>query len=179
MVETFARPSHHVSWSAIFCGVVVAMAIEGILDFAGNAIALPLVSPLNIGAFRTLDTGAVLWTLGVPLGSLFIGGLIAGLLSAHANNLYGFLTGLVVWAVAGLLEVGLAALISMGSGVTAAVRPMAGTLVGAAPYSAAFWLVFFSACLSLLGAVAGGIIAVRPTLREPFYREERRPVTQQ
>ncbi|MHB1847346.1 MAG: hypothetical protein ACYCWW_21185 [Deltaproteobacteria bacterium] len=175
MVESFTRPSHDVSWSAIFCGVVVAIALEGVLGFVGNALSLPLVSPINIAAFRTLDTGAVLWTLGVPLGSLFVGGLIAGLLSAHGNNLYGFLTGLLVWSVVGLFDMGLAALFAIGP-VVGTTRPLVGNAAGL--YTSAFWLVFFSACLALFGAIAGGLLAVRPGVREPFYREERRVIPQ-
>ncbi len=172
-VESYERPIRHVSWSAIFAGVVVALALEGVLTFLGNAIGLQLVNPLNLTAARTMGTGTVLWTLGAPLGCFFIGGLIAGAIWAHHTTLDSLVTGLVVWSLIGLFEVGLASLMAFGS---------AGVLIRApatfAQVNGALWLMFFSACLSLLGSVAGAMVAVRPSLRVPFYREERRPLTQ-
>ncbi len=171
-VETHDRPIQRVSWSSIFVGVVVAMALEGVLTFVGNAIGLRLVNPLNLAAARTLDTGSILWTLGIPLGCLFVGGLLSGLLSGYYNSLHGMVSGMVVWALVGLFDVVVASLMNFGA---AAARPAGGY----GPYNAALWLMFFSAWLQLFGAMAGGLFAVRPRVREPFYREERRVIPQQ
>ncbi|HUB06431.1 MAG TPA: hypothetical protein VMB50_05500 [Myxococcales bacterium] len=172
-VESYERPIRHISWSAIFAGTLVALALEGVLTFLGNAIGLQLVNPLNLVAARTPDTGAVLWTLGIPLGCFFVGGLVAGVVWAHHSAVESFVTGLIVWALIGLFEIGLVSLMSFGTGSNL----IHGT-AALAPYNGALWLMFFSACLSLLGAVAGSMVAVRPSLRVPFYREERRPLTQ-
>ncbi|MHB8418791.1 MAG: hypothetical protein ACYDCL_11995 [Myxococcales bacterium] len=82
-------------------------------------------------------------------------------------------TGLVVWALVGLFEVGLVSLMSFGTAPAIVRAPAA-----LAPFNGALWLMFFSACLSLLGSVAGAMVAVRPAVRIPFYREEHRPLTQ-
>ncbi len=173
-VETFERPTKHVSWSAMFCGVVVAMALEGVLSFIGNAIGLQLVNPLNLAAARVPGTGSSLWTLGVPLGCLFVGGLIAGLLWSYHTTLDSVVMGLVVWSLVGLFEVGLAAIMSFG----APANIVRTTPTAFTPYNAALWLLFFSATLSLLGSVAGAMVAVRPSVHIPLYREEHRPLTQ-
>jgi hypothetical protein len=127
---------------------------------------------LNLGAAKTLDTGAVLWTLGIPLGCFFIGGLVASALWPHQGFLDSVLTGSIIWGLIGLFEFALLSLMVSGS------LNLVHTPAGYAPYNGALWLMFFSACLSLLGAVGGSMVVARPSLRVPFYREEHRPLTQ-
>jgi hypothetical protein len=175
-VETYDRPLRHLSWSAIFAGVVVALALEGVLTFLGNAIGLQFVNPLHLATTHALDTGAVLWTLGVSLGCFFIGGLITSFVWTHTSALDAFVAGLCVWALIGIFEVGLAAIVNFAA--AGASTTLGATPAALAPYNGALWLMFFSACLALLGAIAGSMVAVRPSMRVPFYREERRPLTQ-
>jgi len=75
--------SSYVEWAPVFAGAVVAAALSFVLLTFGTAIGLSLVSPYPAHSYaRAAASLAALWGLVVPIGSLLIGGYIAGRMRA-------------------------------------------------------------------------------------------------
>ena len=108
-----ARP--RVSWSAIFAGVVLVVAIELLLGLLGSGVGLGFVAPnaggaadvggLSAGGFSIggLSQGVGLWLLASTVIALAIGGYAAARLAVVARRFDGVLHGLVVWGLTLLL----------------------------------------------------------------------------
>ncbi|WP_428492645.1 CsbD family protein [Rhodopila sp.] len=103
------------SWSAIFAGVVLVVAIELLLGLLGSGIGLGFVAPnaggttdvnglsasgFSLGAF---GNGVGLWLLASTLIALVVGGYAAARLAAVAQRFDGVLHGLVIWGLTLLL----------------------------------------------------------------------------
>lgn len=100
-----SRP--RVSWSAIFAGVVLVVAIELLLALLGSGVGLGFVKP-NAGTTPdagSFGTGAGLWWLLSTIVALMIGGYTAARLAAVPTRFDGMLHGLVIWGLALLLTV--------------------------------------------------------------------------
>jgi hypothetical protein len=97
----------YVEWAPVFAGAIAAAAISFVLLTAGAAIGLSLVSPYPYQSYtHTAATLATAWLLIVSIGSLLVGGYLAGRLRSawgEANSdevefrdgVHGFL----VWAL--------------------------------------------------------------------------------
>jgi hypothetical protein len=88
------------SWGAIWAGLFVTLAVFVTLQLLGAGIGL---SAVNLTGPRTssptgFGIGAAVWWLVVGLISLFIGGWVAGRLSAQPSKLDRMLHGFVTWA---------------------------------------------------------------------------------
>jgi hypothetical protein len=104
-------PRPRISWSAVLAGAMLAMAIEVLLGLLGAGIGLATVQP---GSATTTDvsnfaTNAGLWSLGSSLLALLIGGWTAARLAAVVSRKDGMLHGLVIWSLALLVALYLAA----------------------------------------------------------------------
>ncbi len=143
-----------VSYHAVFTGVIVALALALFLNILGNAIGIAAVDPFT-GATRTLSSGPVLWSLGIPLVSFIIGGFCAAAVSKSVSSGRGALLGLLVWGL-GLIFLG-------ALWAVTAPAPVAGAM--AVGVSTGFWLLFFAMCLALIGGVFGGYLGSRPLHR--------------
>lgn len=120
----------HVSWGAVFAGLVIATALQVVLTVLGAAIGL---TALDGGADgQAFGIGAAIWALLVPLITLFVGGATAGRLAEVRDRSSGFIHGALVWGLSLLLAVWL-----IGTGAS---RILGGTL-------------------SLAGDVAGGAVS--------------------
>lgn len=154
-----------VNYHAVFAGVIVAMSLQFLLTLLGNAIGLSLIDASTPGAVRAATAGPILWMLGIPLFCVAVGAFIAALIAKAETGGHGVLHGFLVWGLSLLFVAGLLAVSS-----TAAVRT-----IGAD----AFWLAFFSACLSLSGGIFGGYLGSQPLHRSLYRRTfvERRAET--
>jgi hypothetical protein len=75
--------SSYVEWAPVIAGAVLAGAISFVLLTFGTAIGLSLLSPYAGQSYgRAAASVAALWGLVVPIGSLLIGGYIAGRMRA-------------------------------------------------------------------------------------------------
>lgn len=109
-VEAAAVPTgthRRVSWSAIFAGVVLVIAIEVLLGVLGVGVGLGFVSPKagttpDAGSF---GVGAGIWWLVSTVIALVIGGYVAARLAGVPTRFDGVLHGLVIWGLALLLTV--------------------------------------------------------------------------
>jgi len=109
-VETTGNPvvvPRRVSWSAIFAGVVLVLAIEVLLGVLGAGVGLGFVNP-NTGTTPNASSfgiGAGVWWLVSTVIALIIGGYAAARLAGVPTRFDGMLQGLVIWGLAVLLTV--------------------------------------------------------------------------
>ncbi len=135
-----------ISWSAVFAGVVAAMALQVVMGLLGVGIGAANINPMyDADPLKGIGTSASIWFLVSGIIALFGGGWVAGRLAgiprAADSALHGFIAwGLSTLAVVYLLGTTLGALTGgafkvLGSSV-AAVTTGAGALVSAAGSSA-------------------------------------------
>ena len=151
-----AAPSfdHHVhrriSWSAIFGGVVLVIAVQMLLSLLGAGIGLNTV---NVNAGSTPDAssfgiGAGLWWVISSCLALFAGGYAAAWLAGNEIKFDGVMHGLITWGIATLFTIyllssaiggivggGLSAIGSTASAVGGSVKGAAAPLANAAGFS--------------------------------------------
>ncbi|MBE3024607.1 hypothetical protein GQ37_006630 [Janthinobacterium sp. BJB1] len=136
-----------VSWGAVLAGAAAAAALSFILLILGVGLGLSSVSPWSFNA-TAIGVSTIAWLAFMQLAASGIGGYMAGRLrvkwsAVHTDEVHFRDTahGLLAWAVATLLTVGLLAggtravlsgAIDAGSGVAAAVGPAVGAGAGAA-----------------------------------------------
>jgi len=94
-----------VSWSAIFAGATVALAIYILLGAFGTALGFSVAHKVTD---NELKASAAIWAIVSVLVALFLGGYIATQCTAGENKTEAIVHGLVVWGVLfmGLLWLG-------------------------------------------------------------------------
>ena len=94
-----------ISWSAIFAGVTVAVAVQLVLSLLGAGIGLGLIEPMSSGTPEagSLGLGTGLWWLVSNLLALGAGGYTAAWLAGNTLRFDGMLHGIVTWGVTLLL----------------------------------------------------------------------------
>jgi hypothetical protein len=97
-----------VSWSAIFAGATVAVALYILLGSLGVALGFTVAPRVSD---NELKISAALWAIASVLVSLFLGGYIATQCTAGENKTEAIVHGLTVW---GVLFVALLWLTSVG-----------------------------------------------------------------
>jgi len=101
-----------VEWGAVFAGAVLAAALSFVLLTFGAAIGLSATSPWpNSGlSAKVVASIAVFWALAQQIGSIMIGGYVAGRMrsrwheSGHEAEFRDGLHGALVWAVGVLIS---------------------------------------------------------------------------
>jgi hypothetical protein len=107
---SFGGGSHthrRISWSAIFGGVVLAIAIQLLLSLLGAGIGLGRVD-VNAGGTpnaSSLGIGAGLWWVVSSCIALFVGGYVAAWLAGIEIRFDGVLHGFLTWSLATLVTV--------------------------------------------------------------------------
>lgn len=96
--ETLKTLKNRITWSAIFAGIVLALAIEALFNLLGLGLGLSAFTP-DPDTLANLGVGSVIWLIISGIISMFIGGWVAGKLSGIEGTLHG----LVVWGFATLL----------------------------------------------------------------------------
>jgi hypothetical protein len=128
------------NWRAIAAGVVIALAVQVLMLWLGNAFALSVGDKQPAGAFAV-------WVVIVQLGSLFIGSWFAAYIARSGSTSSGAAIGAFTWALA----------LVLGSAV--ASRPLESWRPADA--GAAAWTTFVGGLLSLAAAIAGGALGGR------------------
>jgi hypothetical protein len=102
ITDVVHHPFGHISWSAVFAGAVIALAVQLVLTLIGAAIGLATLNPASgdSPSANALGVGAGIWLVVTSILSLLIGGYIGARLS-NARN--GWLHGLTTWGVVTLL----------------------------------------------------------------------------
>ncbi len=85
-----------VSWSAVFAGAVVGMAVYITLIFLAVAIGITTLDYLHS---KTFAIGATVVSIFSCLVSLFVGGFVVSRTTAGENKLEALVYGVILWAV--------------------------------------------------------------------------------
>jgi hypothetical protein len=98
-----------ISWSAIFAGVAVTLGIGLLLALLGAGLGAGSINPLQkSNPFEGLGTGAIIWMVLSGIVAFFAGGWTAGFGSGWiTTRRESAIHGVVTWAVASILAVGL------------------------------------------------------------------------
>jgi hypothetical protein len=141
-----------VSWSAIFAGVVLAVAVQLLLSILGAGVGLGFVNPghADSASAATLGLGAGIWWMVSMIISLIVGGYIAARMAGVDTRLDGLLHGLVVWGLAMMLTIYLLTS-AVGGVIGGAFSAVAGTVSAAG-----------SVIGSTASAVGGGVKDIGP-----------------
>jgi hypothetical protein len=91
------------SWSAIFAGTVLALALWGLLNVFGLAAGLTALDPQDPGSARAIGIGTGIWSIIAPLLALFIGGYVAANLANVRGKGSGAEHGAVLWGLCTVL----------------------------------------------------------------------------
>jgi hypothetical protein len=94
-----------ISWSAIFAGAVVTLAVSLLLALLGAGLGASSISPMQQGnPFEGLGKGAIIWLVISGIVAFFAGGWTAGYGSGWVTTRRESLVhGFVSWAVASLV----------------------------------------------------------------------------
>ncbi|MCL5025029.1 MAG: hypothetical protein M1531_00805 [Chloroflexi bacterium] len=146
-----AWPRDITRWGPIFAGLFVAFSVVVLLGALGAAFGLQVGGDLT-------TTGAAIWGAIMLIVGFFVGGWIAGRASAVSGPAWGWLQGVVVWAITmsafvflggfGLAGV-IGATIGLGAGAPGALATPTGI-------QAAAWGTFIAMILGLIFAAIGG-----------------------
>jgi hypothetical protein len=98
------------SWSAIFAGVFIAVAVQLLLSLLGLSIGFGSINPVEAKPFTGLATGTLIWWAITVLISLFSGGWVAGWLSNQTQKTDLILHGLITWCLFTFLNIYIVAL---------------------------------------------------------------------
>ena len=151
-----AGSHRRVSWSAIFAGAVLVIAIEVLLGVLGAGVGLGFVSP-NSGTTpnaSSFGTGAGIWWLVSTIIALIVGGYVAARLAGVPTRFDGVLHGLVIWSLTLLITVYLITS-AVGGLIGGAVSVIGGTVSAAG-----------SAIGSTASGAAGGAKAMLPQIEQ-------------
>jgi hypothetical protein len=124
----------YVEWGAVFAGALAATAISFVLLTAGASVGLSLTSPYPGASHGRLAASlAVFWEIAVPIGSLLVGGYIAGRMRSawgvaapEESQFRDSIHGLLVWA---LSIVGGSLLVFLAAGAVAQTSAQVSTSV--------------------------------------------------
>ena len=107
VLATTGEARARVSWSAIFSGVVLVVAVQVLLSVLGAGVGLGMV---NLGhadsaSASSLGIGAGIWWVVSTVLSLVAGSFVAARLAGVGTRFDGVLHGLVIWGLTLLLTV--------------------------------------------------------------------------
>jgi hypothetical protein len=160
-----------ISWTSVFAGVAVAVAVGLTLSLIGAAIGAAAFNPFRFEAQEDpISVGAALYLMFSQFVALQLGGYVAARSARYPDHFGGALTGVVVWAVSVAFAIVMASLAATGgdaavaSALGAAQDVRAGadatdlSAVEAAADTAATLTSIAAAALLLgaAGAIAGG-----------------------
>ncbi len=120
------------SWSAIFAGVVIAVAVQLVLGILGTGIGLSMVDPTDgsTPGAAGFGIGAGLYWLITTVIALGAGGYVAARMSGVTERFDALVHGLVVWGVTLILTLYL--LTSAVGGIIGGAFRTVGAVAGAA-----------------------------------------------
>jgi hypothetical protein len=112
-------------WSAIFAGLVAALATQLFLSSIGAALGISATAVTeNEGAAKGLGIGAGVWMVISPLISMFVGGAVAAWLARPLDRGLALMHGALVWCLS--LVVGAFLIGSIASSAFAGILGSAG-----------------------------------------------------
>lgn len=174
--NAFIRPiASRFSWSSIFAGTFVFLAIEVTFGVLGVAIFASATNPAsaNLGG-AGISFGLGIWMVILSIIALHFAGRVAGGLSGTNQRSIGMWHGLVTFGMC-IFTTALIASMSVvsASSATPNASPSEGYVVHA--ITTAGWWLFFTLVLSMIAAGTGGAHAVNPRALDTVTIDEREP----
>ncbi len=148
---------NRVSWSAVFSGVFLSLAVQLVLNLLGVGIGAATLNPVEgtSPSASSLSIGALAWWIVSGIIAAFIGGFAAGRTSGEPRESSAAWHGLTSWAAALIC---LVAIITMGAGsIIGGTLNLAGLTGGS--YAAANKNATGSALSGILPGAGGGTAA--------------------
>jgi len=146
-----------ISARAVAAGAVLALAALALLMTLGGAFGLWTMGPLDAEAVQNLKPGFYVWVAIAWIVSVFLGGLVASVVSRASSQRNGVLHGLITWATACLTG---AVLLCMWFAAALAVNAASIDALGAMGRG---MLAAFSVAdaLAVGAAILGGLLGAR------------------
>lgn len=98
------RPPLSVRWRSVFAGTAFALATAWVMYLLGSALGFSMINPYSQEPTSGLGYAAA-WIFITWIISLFLGGLLAGRLSEHADRSSGLIHGILVWSISIILTI--------------------------------------------------------------------------
>lgn len=96
----------HVSWGAIFLGLVIAVAIQIVLGLLGLGLGFSIVDPADpMGGIGAWSISTAIYVVIVNIIALFVGAYVAAHLAPGLTDRSAIFHGLSIWALATILMV--------------------------------------------------------------------------
>lgn len=153
-----------ISWSSVFAGTFIFLAIEATFGILGTAIFASATSPANGNAV----TGGISWGIGIwavvlSIIALYFGGRSAAVLSRTTNRHIGMYHGLVTFGMAIFTSLLITSMVLTGT-VSGTANPanLGPARVADVLAVGGYWL-FVALILGLIAACAGGHQGARGT----------------
>ena len=144
-----------ISWSAIFAGCFMFLAIEVTFGLLGLAIFATAANPNAAHPVGGMSTGIGIWTIVLSIIALYFAGKTAGRLSGTVDRTIGMYHGLVTFGMSIFATVLIASL-AMGSTSAGANASQLGSATIASAVSTGGWWLFFAFLLAFIASAAGG-----------------------
>ncbi|MEO8724817.1 MAG: hypothetical protein ABI383_01730 [Acidobacteriaceae bacterium] len=161
--DTLVRPLYgRFSWSSIFAGTFVFLAIEVTFGVLGAAIFASATNPASANPIGTgIATGLGIWMIILSIIALHFAGRVAGGMSGTIDRSVGMWHGLVTF---GMCIFTTALVVSMSVISAASATPTATPGEGYIVHTLVTggWWLFFTLVLSMIAAGTGGAHAVNP-----------------
>lgn len=174
------RPAHVlIDWGPVIAGALIALALSALFAIVGVAIGATAFNPFRPDP-EGLSIGGGLWTAFSALVALQIGGFVATRASPLDDGHGGLIQGATTWAlfiVVGLILTGFGASLGVAAlfrpealvdARLAAIEDPAAAEAMADRIAAIAWWGALTMALSLVGAIAGGMLGEQPTFWEEW-----------
>lgn len=158
-----------ISWGAIWGGFLTAMGVFLLLSLLATAIGLTTVQA-GAAEPETINRWAGVASAIIGLIAFFVGGYVTGLMGGFVEPPAGMLNGFLVWALANVVMLALAAfglgqlfgaagsLYDEFAGLSAQIRVDEQAVISGLQTSA--WIAFIAMAMAALAASAGGLLGV-------------------
>lgn len=84
--------SNNASWSSIFVGLVITLAVLAIFSFLGVALGLGIFDLQSSQPFEGMGVGMIIWLIVTLLVAFGLGGYVAGALAVRGGAIHGLAT---------------------------------------------------------------------------------------
>lgn len=118
------------SWGAVLAGAAISLGIWMLLHVLGLGAGLTAIDPDDAGSLRGAGMTTGIWSLIVPIISMFVGGFAAAKVAGPITRLGGAIHGAVLWSLGTMASTLL--LVSLVSSLVGGVSRLGGQAMSAA-----------------------------------------------
>ncbi|HET9742038.1 MAG TPA: hypothetical protein VFQ00_04750 [Terriglobales bacterium] len=145
------------SWSAIFGGTFVFLAIEVTFGVLGAAVFASATTPANGNVVTSgISTGVGIWAIVLSIIALYFAGRTAAVLSRTTSRHVGLYHGLVTYGMALFTTVLVISMAVAGTAATTANNAVASSSGVARVLADGGWWTFVALVLAMIAACIGG-----------------------